>query len=127
MNETTCQREVANVEPYSRKDLSIRSLPDRINDCVQMRALYPNVPKNAAFGKYYSQPEAGAQQRKARNGYVSHHLVNVIQGWVAHSVHATGGMRCDFVRQLQQQGAEQQQQQQQLAVRGGPPPLLQRQ
>ena len=46
-----------------------------------MVMLYPNKPKEAAFAKYYSQPhDATPQQRNLRNGYVSHHLVNVIQG-----------------------------------------------
>ena len=69
------------LQPFSRKDLSIRSLPDRIYDCVQMVMLYPNKPKETAFAKYYSQPQDPTpQQRSLRNGYVSHHLVNVIQG-----------------------------------------------
>ena len=34
----------------------IRSLPDRIHDCHQMILLYPSIPKDQAFGKYYSSP-----------------------------------------------------------------------
>ena len=44
------------LQPFTRKDLMIRSLPDRIHDCHQMINLYPNMPKDTAFGKYYSSP-----------------------------------------------------------------------
>ncbi len=37
VNEATNQREVAMLQPFTRKDLMIRSLPDRISDCVQVR------------------------------------------------------------------------------------------
>ena len=44
VNETG-QREVAMLQPFTRKDLVIRSLPDRLNDCPQMLYLYPDIPK----------------------------------------------------------------------------------
>ena len=47
----------------------------------QMTYLYPNIPKHQAFGKYYSQITESIAQRNPRNGYVPHHLVNVIQGY----------------------------------------------
>ena len=56
VNETTQEKEVAMLQPFTRKDLMIRSLPDRIHDCHQMKNLYPNMPKDTAFGKYYSSP-----------------------------------------------------------------------
>ena len=56
VNETTQDKEVAMLQPFTRKDLMIRSLPDRIHDCPQMNNLYPNIPKDQAFGKYYSSP-----------------------------------------------------------------------
>ena len=56
VNETTQDKEVAMLQPFTRKDLMIRSLPDRIHDCHQMINLYPNIPKDQAFGKYYSSP-----------------------------------------------------------------------
>ena len=80
MNEATGGREVAMLQPYTRKDLMIRSLPDRISDCVQMLYLHPNVAKEVAFGRYYSSQHEALQPRNPRNGYVGHHLVNVIQG-----------------------------------------------
>ena len=56
VNETSQEKEVAMLQPFTRKDLMIRSLPDRIHDCHQMINLYPNIPKDQAFGKYYSSP-----------------------------------------------------------------------
>ena len=56
VSETTQEKEVAMLQPFTRKDLMIRSLPDRIHDCGQMINLYPNIPKDQAFGKYYSSP-----------------------------------------------------------------------
>jgi len=67
------------LQPFTRKDLMIRSLADRIHDCPQMNNLYPNIPKDQAFGKYYSSPPETVP-RGSRNGYVPHHLVNVIPG-----------------------------------------------
>jgi len=78
-NEDTSQKEVAMLQPFTRKDLMIRGLPDRIHDCHQMSLLYPAVPKDQAFGKYYSSPPETVP-RNPRNGYVPHHLVNVIPG-----------------------------------------------
>ncbi|XP_059091209.1 signal transducer and activator of transcription 5B-like isoform X2 [Tigriopus californicus] len=80
VDDKTGQREVAMLMPYTRKDLLIRSLPDRISDSVQMLYLYPNIPKDVAFGKYYNNQHESMPQRNPRNGYVPHHLVNVIQG-----------------------------------------------
>jgi hypothetical protein len=61
---------------------------------LQMLYLYPNIRKEVAFNKYLSQPHDTnpAQPRNPRNGYVHHHLVNVIQGYVSHSV---DGVRCE--------------------------------
>ena len=56
VNETSQEKEVAMLQPFTRKDLMIHSLPDRIHDCHQMINLYPNIPKDQAFGKYYSSP-----------------------------------------------------------------------
>ena len=79
VNETG-QREVAMLQPFTRKDLMIRSLPDRLKDCPQMMTLFPNKPKDQVFGSFYSQQNDNLPPRNPRNGYVPHHLVNVIQG-----------------------------------------------
>ena len=46
--------QVENIQPFSAKDLSIRSLGDRIRDLRQLRNLYPNTPKDQAFGCHYN-------------------------------------------------------------------------
>ncbi|XP_068777609.1 signal transducer and activator of transcription 6 isoform X2 [Struthio camelus] len=59
--------QVENIQPFSAKDLSIRSLGDRIRDLEQLRNLYPNTPKDQAFGSHYNKEQTGKDGR----GYVS--------------------------------------------------------
>lgn len=57
------------VEPYTKKELTAVSLPDIIRTYKVMAAenipenplrfLYPNIPKDKAFGKYYPKPSEG--------------------------------------------------------------------
>ncbi|NXV57552.1 STAT6 protein, partial [Molothrus ater] len=51
--------QVENIQPFSAKDLSIRSLGDRIRDLGQLRNLYPNIPKDQAFGSHYNSEWGG--------------------------------------------------------------------
>ncbi|NXW25773.1 STAT6 protein, partial [Circaetus pectoralis] len=53
--------QVENIQPFSAKDLSIRSLGDRIRDLGQLRNLYPNTPKDQAFGSHYNSECMGAE------------------------------------------------------------------
>ncbi|NXN32973.1 STAT6 protein, partial [Nycticryphes semicollaris] len=53
--------QVENIQPFSAKDLSIRSLGDRIRDLGQLRNLYPNIPKDQAFGSHYNSEWVGAE------------------------------------------------------------------
>uniref|UniRef100_A0A669C877 Signal transducer and activator of transcription 1a n=1 Tax=Oreochromis niloticus TaxID=8128 RepID=A0A669C877_ORENI len=63
------------VEPYTKKELSAVSLPDIIRTYKVMAAenipenplrfLYPNIPKDKAFGKYYPKPSEGKSCRHA--------------------------------------------------------------
>lgn len=53
--------QVENIQPFSAKDLSIRSLGDRIRDLGQLRNLYPNTPKDQAFGSHYNSEWVGAE------------------------------------------------------------------
>lgn len=46
----------------------------------QMVTLFPTKPKDQVFGSFYSQQNENMPARNPRNGYVPHHLVNVIQG-----------------------------------------------
>jgi len=43
------------LHPFSAKDLSIRNLADRLLDLTYITKLYPNIEKDLAFGKYYTQ------------------------------------------------------------------------
>lgn len=43
------------LHPFSAKDLSIRNLADRLLDLPYLTKLYPNIEKNRAFGKYYTE------------------------------------------------------------------------
>ncbi|NXD45748.1 STAT6 protein, partial [Copsychus sechellarum] len=52
--------QVENIQPFSAKDLSIRSLGDRIRDLEQLRNLYPNTPKDQAFGSHYNSEWGGS-------------------------------------------------------------------
>lgn len=44
------------LQPWTAKDLNVRALADRINDLSYLRYLYPNIPKDDAFGVFYSPP-----------------------------------------------------------------------
>lgn len=57
------------VEPYTKKELSAVTFPDIIRNYKVMAAenipenplkfLYPDIPKDTAFGRYYSRPTDG--------------------------------------------------------------------
>lgn len=42
------------LQPFTAKDFQIRSLADRIADLQHLHYLYPDIPKDVAFGKYYT-------------------------------------------------------------------------
>ncbi|KAM4881815.1 signal transducer and activator of transcription 6 isoform 2-T2 [Thomomys bottae] len=58
--------QIENIQPFSAKDLSIRSLGDRIRDLSQLKNLYPKKPKDEAFGSHYKPEQMGKDGR----GYV---------------------------------------------------------
>ncbi|XP_042554569.1 signal transducer and activator of transcription 6 [Dipodomys spectabilis] len=58
--------QIENIQPFSAKDLSIRSLGDRIRDLAQLKNLYPKKPKDEAFGSHYKHEQMGKDGR----GYV---------------------------------------------------------
>lgn len=47
-------QEVFMVQPFTSRDFAIRSLADRISDLKNLLYLYPDIPKDQAFGKYYT-------------------------------------------------------------------------
>lgn len=46
--------QIVMLQPFCHKDFGIRSLGDRIKDLNQCVYLYPDIPKDKAFGNYYT-------------------------------------------------------------------------
>ncbi|XP_051550574.1 signal transducer and activator of transcription 1-alpha/beta-like [Myxocyprinus asiaticus] len=83
--------QIRSVEPYTKKELSAVSLPDIIRNYRVMAAdnipenplrfLYPNLPKDEAFQKYYSKPtdkqEPMDVDKKSDEGYISTTLISI--------------------------------------------------
>nr|XP_046238724.1 signal transducer and activator of transcription 1a isoform X2 [Scatophagus argus] len=79
------------VEPYTKKELSAVSLPDIIRTYKVMAAenipvnplrfLYPDIPKDKAFGKYYPKPSETPEpmdvENAERTGYMKTELISV--------------------------------------------------
>ncbi|KAG7471825.1 hypothetical protein MATL_G00102120 [Megalops atlanticus] len=47
-------RKIQNIQPFTKKDLEIRCLGDRIRDIELITHVYPDLPKNDFFKKYYT-------------------------------------------------------------------------
>ncbi|XP_063231375.1 signal transducer and activator of transcription 5B isoform X2 [Bacillus rossius redtenbacheri] len=73
------QAEVFMLQPFTSKDFAIRSLADRISDLQHLVYLYPDIPKDQAFGKYYT--PFTENQPTSNNGYVKPLLVTHVPGW----------------------------------------------
>lgn len=71
------QQQVIMLQPFSSKDFQIRSLADRIQDLHQLITLYPDIPKDIAFGQYYTPLD---QPRSVNHGYVRSTLVTQVPG-----------------------------------------------
>ncbi|KAK3888457.1 hypothetical protein Pcinc_007483 [Petrolisthes cinctipes] len=71
------QRDVFMLQPFTSKAFAIRPLADVIADLTYLLYLYPNIPKEQAFGKYYT-PMGG---EPPSNGYVKPHLITHVPGW----------------------------------------------
>eukprot|EP00050_Salpingoeca_kvevrii_P015051 m.43100 g.43100 ORF g.43100 m.43100 type:complete len:761 (-) comp6134_c0_seq2:819-3101(-) len=56
-DDETGLKQVWNLQPWFAKDFQIRALPDRIHDLPQLQLLYPSLPKDAVFSKYYTPVE----------------------------------------------------------------------
>lgn len=67
------------LQPFTSRDFQIRGLADRINDLKHLTYLYPDVPKDQAFSKYYT-PFNENQPSSSTNGYVKPVLVTFIPG-----------------------------------------------
>uniref|UniRef100_A0A4W6EJI1 Signal transducer and activator of transcription n=1 Tax=Lates calcarifer TaxID=8187 RepID=A0A4W6EJI1_LATCA len=55
--ESKCVK-IQNIQPFTKRDLEIRSLGDRIRDIGHITHLYPEFPKHEVFKKFYSEPQA---------------------------------------------------------------------
>ncbi|CAL8323459.1 unnamed protein product [Merluccius merluccius] len=49
-------RKIQNIQPFSKRDLEIRCLGNRIGDIENLAFLYPEFPKREIFEKYYTDP-----------------------------------------------------------------------
>uniref|UniRef100_A0A3P9QFZ1 Signal transducer and activator of transcription n=1 Tax=Poecilia reticulata TaxID=8081 RepID=A0A3P9QFZ1_POERE len=56
---------IQNIQPFTRKDLEIRCLGDRIRDINEILYLYPNVSKHEGFKKFYT-----GKQQPTNSGYI---------------------------------------------------------
>ncbi|KAJ8246649.1 hypothetical protein GJAV_G00253890 [Gymnothorax javanicus] len=79
------------VEPYTKRELAAVSFPDIIRNYKVMAAenipenplrfLYPNIPKDSAFGKYYSRPTETSEPMETEDtearGYIKTELISV--------------------------------------------------
>lgn len=63
------------VGPISAKELKIFKIADSIRDIKQLKYLYPDIPKDEAFSKYYT------TENRANNGYVRPLLRPYIPGY----------------------------------------------
>ncbi|KAF7645284.1 hypothetical protein LDENG_00207160 [Lucifuga dentata] len=50
-------QKIQNIQPFTKRDLEIRSLGDRIRDINHITFLYPNYCKHNVFKKYYTDPQ----------------------------------------------------------------------
>ncbi|XP_071332204.1 signal transducer and activator of transcription 6 isoform X1 [Trachinotus anak] len=50
-------QKIQNIQPFTKRDLEIRSLGDRIRDINHITHLYPEFPKHEVFKKFYSEPQ----------------------------------------------------------------------
>ncbi|OQV25781.1 Signal transducer and activator of transcription 5B [Hypsibius exemplaris] len=70
-------REVLSIQPYTSKDFQIRSCANRIRDlAVNLEFLYPDIPRDQAFSKYYTATEP--QKLTGPNDYVASDLHTTI-------------------------------------------------
>ncbi|XP_060606463.1 signal transducer and activator of transcription 5B-like [Ruditapes philippinarum] len=74
------ERMVWNLAPFTSKDFTIRGLADRIKDLTSLVTLYPDIPKDNAFQKYYSPPTADLAPNLVPGGYVKTTLITTIDG-----------------------------------------------
>uniref|UniRef100_A0A3B4GZT8 Signal transducer and activator of transcription n=1 Tax=Pundamilia nyererei TaxID=303518 RepID=A0A3B4GZT8_9CICH len=55
-------QKIQNIQPFTKRDLEIRGLGDRIRDIDHITYLYPDFPKHDVFRKFYTGNEPTLQQ-----------------------------------------------------------------
>lgn len=73
--------QVCNLSPFTDKDFKIRCLADRVKDLPVLIKLFPDIPKDNAFGKYWSQSNDTVQQANPLD-YIQSTLIMTIPGYV---------------------------------------------
>uniref|UniRef100_A0A671XRD8 Signal transducer and activator of transcription 6, interleukin-4 induced n=1 Tax=Sparus aurata TaxID=8175 RepID=A0A671XRD8_SPAAU len=56
-------QKIQNIQPFTKRDLDIRSLGDRIRDIGHITHLYPEFPKHEVFKKFYTGIDLHAQSQ----------------------------------------------------------------
>ncbi|XP_033732065.1 signal transducer and activator of transcription 5A-like [Pecten maximus] len=74
-------REANFAQPYEGEDFTVKSLAERIKDVDKLVYLYPNIPKEQAFKKYWL-PFPGRNSRKPHNPRYKH-IGTLIQDIIA--------------------------------------------
>ncbi|KAL4718732.1 hypothetical protein ACJJTC_009370, partial [Scirpophaga incertulas] len=77
--------EVFSLQPFTSRDLMLRSLADRVLDLPQLQFLYPNIAKDTVFSKYYTKPE----NEMLKNGYVKPVLVTTLPSYMGAPAYAS--------------------------------------
>lgn len=62
--------QVTMIQPFTNKDFAIRSLGDRIKDLTQCVTLYPDIPKEKAFGAYFTPMVGKCRQEESSISYL---------------------------------------------------------
>lgn len=74
-------QEVLMLQPFTAKDFQIRSLADRIADLDHLHFLYPDIPKDLAFGKYYTPYQGTISPIKTASSFIIYLLFSIDCNW----------------------------------------------
>ncbi|XP_076133057.1 signal transducer and activator of transcription 6 isoform X2 [Alosa pseudoharengus] len=75
-------RRIQNIQPFTKRDLEIRCLGDRIRDLEFITHVYPDLPKNDVFGQYYSDMLVPLPQ--STEGYLPTTITTTVVGAMDH-------------------------------------------
>nr|UCK81542.1 signal transducer and activator of transcription 1-alpha/beta-like protein [Arenicola marina] len=71
------ERQVWNLAPFTDKDFKIRGIGDRVKDLQNLVTLFPDIPKQVGFSKFWSN-QPSPQEASAVLGYVKPDIQTVI-------------------------------------------------